>query len=211
MTLFDFLARHRAGRRQRLPPVVLGASNNPAGVDDLPQPEPGGATELATLGAGCFWCLDAIARRTTGITSSVVGYAGGSTAPPSYEQSHDPAFAHVEAVQLVFEPAVTTFRAILDLFFRSHDPTVANRDGANRGSEYHSTIFYHSDQQRDIAEAATNYCEGLLGRPIRTSIRPFTTFFPAELEHQDFFGANPTHPYCTFVVIPKLEKALRGP
>lgn len=193
---------------QRLPPPLINSDNAMTSTADVASSDPG-STELATLGAGCFWCLDAIARRTPGIRSSVVGYAGGDMPPPSYEQSHNPAYAHVEAVQLTFDSSVITFREILDLFFRSHDSTVANRDGANRGAEYHSTIFFHSDLQREIAQNAVSHYEALLDRPVLTSIRPYMTFFSAEDEHQDFFGNNPTHPYCTYVVIPKLEKALK--
>jgi peptide-methionine (S)-S-oxide reductase len=164
--------------------------------------------ETATLGAGCFWCLDAAARRTEGILSSIAGYAGGASAPLDYYDFHRDTRGNVEAVELIFDPGLIDFGAILDLFFRSHDPTTPNQDGANRGPEYHSTIFYHSDEQHRIAQGAVARYEAIFEKPVVTSVLPFTSFFPAEKDHQDFFTQNPTHPYCTFVVVPKLRKIL---
>lgn len=213
--LNSFFGRRSARMIDQLPPVVtasipqdaLTPASSPVGSGSLVE----SPHEVATLGAGCFWCLDAIARRTPGIVSSVVGYGGGPPPAPTYEDLHRDDSPYVETVQLTFEPETISFRAVLDLFFRSHDPTTPNRDGANRGPSYHSTIFYHSTEQRQIAEAAISHYEALLGRPVITSLRTFTTFFPAEPEHQDFFNENPTHPYCTFVVIPKLRKVLGEP
>lgn len=168
--------------------------------------------EIATLGAGCFWCLDAVARRTPGIASSVVGYGGGPGPAPSYSDLHKRGGSrYVETVQLTFETPVIDFRQVLDLFFHSHDPTTPNRDGANRGPEYNSTIFYRSDRQRKIALEAIADEEAALQRPVITTVRPYTTFFPAEPEHQDFFNANPNHPYCTFVIRPKLQNPKQDP
>jgi peptide-methionine (S)-S-oxide reductase len=162
--------------------------------------------QVATLGAGCFWCLDALARRTPGVVSSIVGYGGGPGPAPTYWDLHRPdGPVYVETVQLEFDVAIIDFRGILDLFFQVHDPTTPNQDGANRGPEYHSTIFFHSREQQHEAEEAIADEEARLGRPVITSVVPFTTFFRAEPEHQDFFTANPTHPYCTFVIRPKLE------
>jgi len=162
--------------------------------------------ELATFGAGCFWCLDAIARRTPGIVSSVVGYGGGPGPAPTYEELHRSAGLYIETVHLAFDAEQIDYRGVLHIFFHSHDPTTPNQDGANHGPEYHSTIFYHSDRQREIAEETARKEEVELERPVVTAIRPFTTFFPAETEHQDFFNANPRHPYCTFVIRPKLHR-----
>jgi peptide-methionine (S)-S-oxide reductase len=210
--LDGFLQRRSARAIQQLPPVVATAAHDMSALDPCSLAGSGSSPdrqqEVATLGAGCFWCLDAIARRTPGILSSVVGYGGGPPPAPTYYDLHRADSPHVETVQLTFDPKAIDFRAVLDLFFRSHDPTTENRDGANRGPSYHSTIFCHSVEQRQVAEAAVCHYEALLGRPVVTSLRPFTTFFPAEPEHQDFFNANPTHPYCTFVVIPKLKKVL---
>lgn len=165
--------------------------------------------EVITLGAGCFWCLDAAARRTPGIVSSRVGYAGGSGPPPSYYDLHDSRFANsgwVEAVDLVFNPERIRLEEILDLFFAMHDPTTPNQDGANFGPAYHSTIFYRSDQQREIAEAAVRRLTSHLDRRVVTSILPFTTFLEAEPEHQDYYAANPRAGYCNIIIRPKLRK-----
>jgi peptide-methionine (S)-S-oxide reductase len=212
MKLYDLITNRSARRIEDLPPVVVG--NSATDLDTSATEESGPSTsqsehQLATLGAGCFWCLDAIARRSPGIISSVVGYGGGTGPAPTYNELHHSNSGYIETVQLEFDPEVISFREVLDLFFRSHDPTTANQDGANRGPEYHSTIFYHSDEQRTVAEAAVDFYESAIGRPIITSLCPFTTFFPAETEHQDFFNSNPTHPYCTFVVMPKLAKVLK--
>jgi peptide-methionine (S)-S-oxide reductase len=163
--------------------------------------------ETITLGAGCFWCLDATARRTPGILSSVVGYAGGVGPAPSYHDLHRmESSGFVEAVQLTFDPDVIGLADVLDLFFQSHDPTTPNQDGANFGPEYHSTIFFHSEAQRvtalkEIAELSTR-----LGKRVVTAVRPYTTFFEAEPEHQNFYNENAGNPYCRIVILPKLRK-----
>jgi peptide-methionine (S)-S-oxide reductase len=211
VTILDYLTKRRDLSAIPPPLVLTPASADRKGTSDEAGGEPSAVMETATLGAGCFWCLDAVARRTPGIVESVAGYAGGRVPPISYEYSHDPSLGHVEAVQLVFEPAVITYREVLDLFFRSHDPTTPRQDGANHGPEYHSTIFFHSPQQESVARAAVAEYESLLSRRIVTTLRPFTTFFAADFEHQNFFDANPTHPYCTFVIVPKLKKALDLP
>lgn len=172
-------------------------------------PTDGRAVEVITLGAGCFWCFDAIARRTAGILSSVVGYAGGDGPPPTYYDLHYSAHkgdGFVEAVQISFNPAVISLAEVLDLFFQSHDPTTPNRDGANHGPEYHSTVFYHDEAQKSVAEQEAQLLSARLGRPVTTSIRPFTTFHEGEPEHQDFYARNPDLPYCRVIISPKLRK-----
>lgn len=174
-----------------------------------PQEDTGssGSLEVATLGAGCFWCLDALARMTPGIVSSVAGYGGGPGPAPTYWDLHRPGGPiYVETVELTFDTETIDFRGVLELFFRSHDVTTPNQDGANHGPEYHSTIFYRSDEQQRIALEAIAEEEATLGRPVITTVTPFTTFFPAEPEHQDFFNTNPQNPYCTFIIRPKVQK-----
>jgi len=180
------------------------------GIDSTEKTEASnpGKTESATFGAGCFWCLDAVARRIAGITSSVVGYAGGEGPPPTYQDIHysDRARGFIEAVRLTFDPSVISYDDIVDLFFQSHDPTTPNQDGANYGPAYHSTIFYESDVQRDTAKQAIEALSAKLGKQVVTTLRPFTVFYEAENEHQNFFDRNPRSAYCRVIIEPKLKK-----
>lgn len=161
-----------------------------------------------TFGAGCFWCLDAIARRTPGILASTVGYAGGSGRPPTYESLHYGGARNgwVEAVQLSFDPQIITLREVIELFFQSHDPTTPNQDGANYGPEYHSTIFYKDHFQHEDAKAVIADLQKTLARTIVTTLKPFTSFAIAEQEHQDFYNNYPTLGYCRVIIRPKLLK-----
>jgi peptide-methionine (S)-S-oxide reductase len=164
-------------------------------------------TETITLGAGGFWCLDAVARRIDGIVSSTVGYAGGEPPAPSYEELHYiGSRGYVEAVQIVFDPTVIPLESVLGLFFQSHDPTTPNQDGANLGPAYHSTIFYRNAEQREMAEKVIAELSAILVRPVVTTLREYTTFFQAEPEHQDFYNRNSTNGYCRVVILPKLKK-----
>lgn len=164
--------------------------------------------EKITFGAGCFWCLDAVARRVPGILSSVVGYAGGTGVAPDYRSLHTwgASAGWVEGVQLTFDPEIIGLSEVMGLFFQSHDPTTPNRDGANYGSEYHSTIFYVDEQQKHVADDVAGVLQKTLTRPIATTIKPFTTFVEAEREHQDFYTANPQSGYCRVIIAPKLRK-----
>ncbi|HEV2889183.1 MAG TPA: peptide-methionine (S)-S-oxide reductase MsrA [Frankiaceae bacterium] len=165
--------------------------------------------EVITLGAGCFWCLDAAARRTTGILSSRVGYAGGTGRPPSYYELHDMRFADsgwIEAVEIEFDRECITFEDVLDLFFAMHDPTTPNQDGANFGPAYHSTIFYRSEQQREASESVVRRLAANLNTRVVTSIIPYSSFHEAEPEHQDYYAANPRAGYCSMIIRPKLRK-----
>jgi peptide-methionine (S)-S-oxide reductase len=166
-----------------------------------------GRAETATLGAGCFWCFDAIARRTEGVRSSVVGFSGAAPPLPSDDEIHRFDLPYVEVIQVQFEPDRVTFEEVLDLFFLSHDPTTPNRDGANHGRTYHSTIFFHTEAQRRQAERSIGRQEARRVERLVTSLRPFTGFMPAGEEHQDFFGRNPSNPYCQTIIAPKLEHA----
>lgn len=181
---------------------VLGAEGNVSMPDE-------DQLEVATFGAGCFWCLDAVARRIPGIYSSVTGYAGGAGPAPTYYDIHYSAASgskFIEGVQLKFDPSQIAYDEILDLFFQSHDPTTPNQDGANVGPEYHSTIYYHGESQRMAASMAARQLSVKLGKPVITSILPFTTFYDAEPEHQNFYSENQRNPYCRIVIIPKLRK-----
>ncbi|HXJ43806.1 MAG TPA: peptide-methionine (S)-S-oxide reductase MsrA [Bryobacteraceae bacterium] len=162
--------------------------------------------ELATLGGGCFWCLEAVFRETRGVISAVSGYMGGASSHPTYKEVCSGNSGHVEVVQVAFDPAEITFRAILEIFFVIHDPTTLNRQGNDVGTQYRSVIFCHSPEQRATASAIVAEVAHAFDDPVVTSIEDAGTFWPAEDYHQDYLANNPYQPYCMFVVAPKLEK-----
>ena len=165
-------------------------------------------SETATLGGGCFWCLEAVYQQMQGVSSIVSGYMGGHIERPTYEQVCTGKTGHVEVVQLTFDPAVAPYREILEVFFAIHDPTSMDRQGNDAGPQYRSVIFYHSDAQRETAEQTIRdlTAQEIWDRPIVTEVRPASTFFPGEEYHQDYFRSHPTQPYCAFVVAPKVRK-----
>jgi peptide-methionine (S)-S-oxide reductase len=165
-------------------------------------------TEVATLGAGCFWCVDTIFRELRGVTTVVSGYAGGTREYPSYEQVCTGATGHAEVVQITFDPTVISYRDLLDVFFTVHDPTTLNRQGADVGTQYRSVIFVHSPEQREIAEQAIAdiTVEKLWDDPIVTQVMDATEFYPAEDYHQDYYTNNPNQGYCRMVIAPKVAK-----
>lgn len=169
---------------------------------------PGTKMEQATLGGGCFWCLEAVFEQLHGVQSVVSGYAGGRVANPTYEQVCGGGTGHAEVVQITFDPAVISYQDILDIFFATHDPTTLNRQGADVGTQYRSVIFYHSPEQKEIAERriAELNAEGIWSRPIVTQVVPFEAFYPAEAYHQEYYRSNPNQGYCLAVVSPKVAK-----
>jgi peptide-methionine (S)-S-oxide reductase len=164
--------------------------------------------EIVTLGGGCFWCLEAVYRETEGIVSAVSGYMGGASANPTYKQVCSGTSGHVEVVQITFEPAVISLRDVLEIFFVIHDPTTLNSQGNDHGTQYRSVIFYHSPEQKVAAEETIGELtrEDAYGRPIVTAVEAASTFYRAEDYHQDYFANNPNHPYCAYVVAPKVQK-----
>ena len=164
--------------------------------------------ELATLGGGCFWCLEAVFELLRGVEKVVSGYAGGQVANPTYHQVCTGSTGHAEVVQLTFDPALVSFQEILDVFFAIHDPTTRNRQGADVGPQYRSVIFCHSPEQEEIARRriAELNAAGIWDAPIVTDVALFTTFFPAEAYHQEYFRTNPGRPYCQAIVSPKVAK-----
>jgi peptide-methionine (S)-S-oxide reductase len=164
--------------------------------------------ELATLGGGCFWCLEAVFEGLRGVERVVSGYAGGNVADPSYQQVCTGTTGHAEVVQVTFDPAVITFRDVLEVFFGTHDPTTLNRQGMDVGAQYRSVIFYHSPEQQQVAEQtiAELSAAGIWDRPIVTPVVPFEQFYPAEAYHQGYFRNNPGQGYCQAVVAPKVAK-----
>lgn len=165
-------------------------------------------TEIATLGGGCFWCLEAVYRETEGVEKVVSGYMGGSTTNPTYKEVCSGATGHVEVVQLAFDPNVISYRDILEIFFAIHDPTTLNRQGNDVGTQYRSVIFYHSPEQKAAAEDTIRElsAEKVFGDPVVTAIEPAQEFYSAEAYHQEYFENHPYQPYCAFVVAPKVQK-----
>jgi peptide-methionine (S)-S-oxide reductase len=159
-------------------------------------------TETVTLGGGCFWCLEAVYDQMTGVTSVESGYMGGHIDNPSYQDVCTGSTGHVEVVQVAFDPAVTSLRNVLEVFFAIHDPTSMDRQGNDAGSQYRSVIFYHDERQRAVAEEMIRE----LGPDIVTEVRPASKFYIAEDYHQEYFANNPNKPYCSFVVAPKVAK-----
>ncbi len=167
-----------------------------------------GRKEVATLGGGCFWCLEAVYDQLRGVEDVVSGYSGGHVPNPTYEQVCTGTTGHAEVVQVTFDPQVISFREILQVFFAIHDPTTLNRQGADVGTQYRSAIFYHSPEQKAIAEQmiAELNAARLWPQPIVTEVTPFTAFYPAEAYHQEYFARNPGQGYCAFVIAPKVAK-----
>ena len=162
--------------------------------------------EKATLGGGCFWCLEAVYENVKGVKDVVSGYAGGHTENPDYRSVCSGATGHAEVVQITFDPSVVSYEELLDIFWKIHDPTTLNRQGADVGTQYRSVIFYHDEGQKKIAEESRAEAQKRFGAPIVTEIVPLTKFWPAEEYHQDYFRKNPYHGYCRAVVAPKVEK-----
>lgn len=164
--------------------------------------------EIATLGGGCFWCLDPIFAELTGVEDVEVGYAGGAVADPSYQDVCSGTTGHAEVVQISFDPGLLSFSAILEVFFSVHDPTTLNRQGADVGSQYRSAIFYHNEEQRQAAEDMIRQIDsaGAWDAPIVTEVAPFSMFYLAEAYHQDYFRNNPNQGYCQAVINPKVAK-----
>jgi len=167
------------------------------------------ATELVTLGGGCFWCVEAIYQRIHGVKSVASGYAGGKTENPTYQEVCSGLTGHAEVIQIEFDPAQVSLANILNVFWLAHDPTTLNRQGADTGTQYRSVIFYRNDTQKQVAEKSKQAAAGSFKDPIVTQIVPFTKFFKAEDYHQSYFNNNPNQGYCTFVIRPKLEKVLK--
>ena len=165
-------------------------------------------SETATLGGGCFWCLEAVYDEMKGVISVESGYMGGHAENPSYRLVCTGMTGHVEVVQVTFDPEVTSYREILEVFFAMHDPTSRDRQGSDAGPQYRSVIFYHDDAQRAAAEGLIHdlNAEKIWHGPIVTEVRPATKFYVAEDYHQEYFRNNPNAPYCTFVVEPKVAK-----
>jgi peptide-methionine (S)-S-oxide reductase len=164
--------------------------------------------ERATLGGGCFWCLEAVFEELQGVQDVASGYAGGHVDHPSYEQVCTGTTGHAEVVQVTFRPAELPYRELLEVFFVIHDPTTRNRQGADIGTQYRSIILYHSPEQKKIAQEtiAALEAEGVWEDPVVTEVAPLERFWPAEEEHREYYRRNPQQMYCQAVIRPKLAK-----
>lgn len=164
--------------------------------------------ETATLAAGCFWCVEAVFDDLIGVEDVVSGYSGGHKDNPTYQEVCSESTGHAEVVQIKFDPSVISFKEILQVFFTVHDPTTLNRQGNDIGTSYRSAIFYHSDEQKRVAEEtiAEISAEAIYDNPIVTEVTAFDKFWPAENYHQEYFANNPSQPYCAAVVAPKVAK-----
>ena len=164
--------------------------------------------EMATLGGGCFWCLEAVYVELRGVVRVESGYAGGEVANPTYRQVCSGTTGHAEVVQITFDPGMITFVDLLNIFFTIHDPTTLNRQGADVGTQYRSVIFYHNEAQRQQAESSIRELEEkkIWKNPIVTAVEPLDTFYRAEDYHQEYFSRNPEQRYCQAVIAPKVAK-----
>lgn len=164
--------------------------------------------KLATFGSGCFWCTQAIFQRLDGVEKAVSGYSGGHVENPSYEQVCTGTTGHAESVQITYDPAKVSYDDLLEVFWKTHDPTTRNRQGNDVGPQYRSAIFYHNAEQKQLAESYKKKLEAerIWNRPIVTEIEPYAKFWPAEDYHQDYYEKNPAQGYCNAVITPKIEK-----
>jgi peptide-methionine (S)-S-oxide reductase len=167
--------------------------------------------DVATVAGGCFWCLETVFERLRGVERVVSGYTGGTVPHPSYEAVCSGTTSHAEAVQITFDPAVISYRQLLEIFFAFHDPTTPNRQGADVGTQYRSAIFYHSpDQEQRAREViASLEAERIWPAPIVTEVVPLETFYPAETYHQSYYQRNPAQAYCQATIAPKVAKLRR--
>lgn len=158
--------------------------------------------EKATLAGGCFWCTEALFKRLKGVTSVTSGYAGGTLENPTYEQVCNGKTGHAEAIQITFDPHTIPYEKLLEIFFATHNPTTLNQQGNDIGPQYRSAIFYHSEEQKRVAEK-------LKKKEYATEIMPFTNFYKAEPHHQNYFDRNTDYPYCQYVITPKIQKLFK--
>jgi len=162
--------------------------------------------EIATLGGGCFWCVEAVFERVEGVKNVVSGYAGGHLKNPTYKDVSRGKTGHAEVCQIHFDPEVINYDQILQIFWQAHDPTTLNRQGNDSGTQYRSAIYYHNKSQQISAASAIKNADTMFEDDITTEVAPLDEFYEAEVYHQDYFKNNPNAPYCTFVIAPKINK-----
>lgn len=164
--------------------------------------------DTATLGAGCFWCVEAVFQDLKGVKSVASGYSGGAIKNPTYKEVCSGRTGHAEVCQIVYDPNILSFDELLEVFWQTHDPTTLNQQGADVGTQYRSAVFYHTEEQRKLAEEYKKKLNdaNAFGKPVVTEITPYTEFYKAEDYHQDYFNQNGDQPYCRMVIQPKVEK-----
>jgi peptide-methionine (S)-S-oxide reductase len=184
------------------PPSAINKETIKKPMDGKPE------LKLATFGGGCFWCTEAIFQRLRGVEKVVSGYSGGHVDNPTYEQVCAGNTGHAESIQISFNPAKVAYDSLLEVFWKTHDPTTKNRQGNDSGPQYRSVVFYHDAEQKRLAESykAKLESEHIWNRPIVTEISQFTKFWPAEDSHQNYYNNNPSQGYCTIVITPKIDK-----
>lgn len=163
-------------------------------------------SEIALLGGGCFWCIEAVYRRVKGVKSALSGYAGGEMDNPDYRSVCSGTTGHAEVVEVTFDPDIISYEAILEIFWVIHDPTTLNRQGADVGTQYRSVIYYRNEAQKATAEAAIAKAQAAFDDPIVTELSPSPVFYPAEAYHQNYYDLNPGQGYCQAVIAPKVQK-----
>jgi peptide-methionine (S)-S-oxide reductase len=189
--------------------LVTGCKSNTTKISNQMDISANGIkTDTATFAAGCFWCVEAVFQELKGVLSVTSGYTGGKIKNPSYSEVCSGITGHAEACQIIYNPTVISYDELLEAFWASHDPTTLNRQGADQGTQYRSAIFYHNEQQKKLAEAykAKLNSEKVFDKPVVTEITQAGAFYKAEDYHQNYFNENGNAPYCTFVIVPKLEK-----
>jgi len=167
--------------------------------------------EKAVVGGGCFWCIEALFERVVGVSSAQSGYSGGAVKNPTYEDVCTGKTGHAEVVEIEFDSDVISYEDILNIFFEIHDPTTLNAQGADKGTQYRSVIFYIDENQKEIAKSAIEKQNQKFNKKVVTELSKLDVFYPAEEYHQDYFRRNPNVPYCAYVIAPKLQKLIKNP
>jgi peptide-methionine (S)-S-oxide reductase len=185
---------------------VHGKDNTLIGTDQIKKNQR--IMDTATFGAGCFWCVEAVFQELEGVTSVASGYSGGRIGDPTYKEVCSGLTGHAEVIQITYDPSRVSYKDLLEVFWQVHDPTTKDRQGNDVGSQYRSVIYYHSEDQKALAEKYKKELDasGAFDKPIVTEISPFTKFYKAESYHQNYYKSNTSQPYCTMVVRPKVEK-----
>lgn len=168
-----------------------------------------GCSEKALLGGGCFWCIEAVYTRVKGVCSALSGYAGGARPNPSYEQVCSGATGHAEVVEITYDPTILTYEEILDIFWAIHDPTTLNVQGADRGTQYRSVIYYYNEDQKEKALVSITQAQRACNDSIVTELSSAPPFYPAESYHQNYYNEHPTQGYCHVVIAPKVDKFMK--